>query len=373
MPVLSNIPLNKKLLSAAILLLFGAVGLSGCSETPDNQPVSQVVRPAKIFQVTDPAAETFRNFPAEVEANADSKLAFRVSGQLIEFPVRPGSRVTEGQLLARLDPKDFKLSLDDRQARYTLAKSQFERAQELLKRKLLAQSGYDEAKAELNVALSSLNVAKTNLEYTYLRAPFTGSVAKVMVEQHENIQAKQTILVLQTRDQVDISVQMPESVISRINKDTKYQPTVIFDSHPDQEFLVTVKEWDTQADPSTLTYKVVFSLPTPQTFNVLPGMSANIRIDLSKVTDLSRDNFMLPVGAVFAAEDTPLSSNVRYIWKVDPQTMKVSRAEVSVGEIRQPGIEVLSGVKPGDQVVSVGVHFLTEGMQVRPWNREEGL
>lgn len=236
MPVLSSISLNKKLLSAAALLLFGAVGLAGCSEKADNQPAPQVIRPAKIFQVIDPATEAFRNFPAEVEANADSKLAFRVSGQLIEFPVRPGSRVTEGQLLARLDPKDFKLSLDDRQARYALAKSQFERAQKLLKRKLLAQSGYDEAKAELNVALSSLNVAKANLEYTYLRAPFAGSVAKVMATKHENIQAKQTIMVLQTRDLVDISVQMPENIISRINKDTRYQPTVVFDSHPDQEF-----------------------------------------------------------------------------------------------------------------------------------------
>lgn len=117
----------------------------------------------------------------------------------------------------------------------------------------------------------------------------------------------------------------------------------------------------------------MFSLPTPEAFNVLPGMTANIRIDLSKVTDLNFDNHMLPVGAVFAAEDAPLESSIRFIWKLDPQTMKVSRAEVSVGEIRQQRIEILSGVAPGDQVVSVGVHFLTEGMQIRPWTREEGL
>ncbi|WP_036551067.1 efflux RND transporter periplasmic adaptor subunit [Neptunomonas japonica] len=370
MPVLPQTPLNKRLLSAVVLLL---IGLAGCSEQTADQPSVKVVRPAKIFQVLDPASETFRNYPAEVEANADSKLAFRVSGQLIEFLVKPGNEVKEGQLLARLDPKDFKLSLDDRRARYALAKSQFKRAQKLLKRKLLAQSDYDKAKAELNVALSSLNVEKANLEYTYLRAPFTGSIAKVMVEQHENIQAKQTVLILQTRDQVDISIQMPESIVSRIKKDTKYQPTVIFDSHPGKEFLVTVKEWDTQADPSTLTYKVVFSLSSPKAFTVLPGMSANIRIDLAQVTDVSSNNFILPVSAVFAAEDAPLSTSVRYIWKVSPETMKVSRAEVTVGDIRDQGIEILSGIEPGDQLVSVGVHFLSEGMQVRPWNREEGL
>jgi RND family efflux transporter MFP subunit len=363
-------PYRPLLLSAAALLLLSLVG---CSEKTDNQTQAQVIRPAKIFLVTDPASQSFRNFPAEVEANADSKLAFRVSGQIIEFPVKAGNDVKEGQLLARLDPKDFKLRLDDRQARYALAKSQFERAESLLERKLAAQSSFDEAKANLSVTLAALDAAKADLEYTYLRAPFAGSIARVMVEKHENIQAKQTILGLQTRDLVDISIQMPESIVSRVKKDSQYQPTVIFDSHPDQEFLVTVKEWNTQADPSTLTYKVVFSLPTPESFNVLPGMTATIRIDLSKVTDFSLDGFLLPVGAVFAAEDVPLSSRMRHVWKVDLQSMKVSRAEVTVGEIKSQGIEVLSGIQPGDQVVSAGVHFLSEGMQIRPWNREQGL
>lgn len=356
-------------LAAACSLL----NLVGCSEPADTGSAVPVVRPAKIFLVADPAAAALRNFPAEVEANADSNLAFRVSGQIIEFPVKAGNEVKAGQLLARLDPKDFMLNLDDRQARYALAKSQFERAKTLRERKLIAQSSYDQAQAELSVALSSLNVAKAELEYTYLRAPFDGSIAKVMVTQHENIQAKQTVLLLQSRDLVDISVQMPENIVSRIKKDTGYQPTVTFDSHPEQSFLVTVKEWDTQADPSTLTYKVVFSLDTPDSFNVLPGMTANISIDLSKVTDLSLDSVVLPVGAVFSAEDTPLSSKVRYVWKVDPQSLRVSRAEVRVGELRNGGIEVLSGLQPGEQVVSVGVHALSEGMQIRPWNREEGL
>lgn len=102
--------------------------LVGCSDNSDQASTAEVIRPAKIFQVTDPTFSAVRSFPAEVEANADSKLAFRVSGQITELLVRPGSEVEQGQILARLDPKDFKLNLDDRQARYELARSQFERA-----------------------------------------------------------------------------------------------------------------------------------------------------------------------------------------------------------------------------------------------------
>lgn len=362
---------KRSVLSFYIIIFL--LTLVGCDQTNVNLPKAEVIRPVKIFKVEDPTTQLFRNYPAEVEANADSKLAFRVSGQIVEFTVKAGNEVQKGQVLARLDAKDFKLTLDDRQARYDLAKSQFKRAELLLAGKLSSQSSFDEAKANLNVALSSFNVAKTDLDYTFLRAPFSGRIAKVFVEKHDHIQAKQAILDLQTRDLVDISIQMPEGIVSRINKDSHYQPTVIFDSHPDQEFLVTVKEWDTQADPSTLSYKVVFSLPSPKEFNVLPGMSANIRFDLSKITQNSVKNFWLPISAVFAGEDKPLTSKTRFVWKLDPKTMKVSRVEVMVGELKSEGIEVLSGLSAGEQIISAGVHFLTEGMQVRPWNREKGL
>lgn len=356
-----------------LTLLCSIIFISGCDEATSTLEKPKLIRPAKIFTVVDPAKQAIRNFPAEVEANADSKLAFRVSGQIIDFTIKPGMTVTKGDVLARLDPNDFILQLDDKKARYNLAKSKFDQAELLLARKLGSQSGFDEAKANLGVALSSLNVAKSNVEYTYLRAPFSGDVSQVFAEKFDHIQAKQSIINLQTRDLIDISMQIPENLISRINKNSQYQPTVIFDSHPNQEFLISIKEWDTQADPSTLTYKVVFSLPTPQNFNALPGMSASIRIDLSKIIDLNLQQFILPISAVFSAEDQPIASNKKFIWKVNPATMTVSKVEVEVGEVKSSGIEVLSGLAAGDQIVAAGSHYLTEGMEIRPWNREKGL
>ena len=354
-------------------VLFSILFISGCDDASSKPKTEPLIRPAKIFTVVDPAKQAIRNFPAEVEANADSKLAFRVSGQIIDFKIKPGMTVTKGDVLARLDPSDFLLQLDDRKARYNLAKSKYDQAELLLARKLASQSGFDEAKANLGVALSSLNVAKSNVEYTYLRAPFSGDISQVFVEKFDHIQAKQAIINLQTRDLIDISMQIPENLISRINKNSQYQPTVIFDSHPNQEFLVSIKEWDTQANPLTLTYKVVFSLPTPQGFNVLPGMSASIRIDLSKIIDVNLQQFILPISAVFSAEDQPLANNKKFIWKVNPNTMKVHKVEVEVGEVKSTGIEVISGLTAGDQIVAAGSHYLTEGMEIRPWNREKGL
>jgi RND family efflux transporter MFP subunit len=373
-----NLRFNGKVLMHTNTLLCMLVTLflltsCGKSETTESNKPSDIVRPAKIFHVSDPSSSLIRNFPAEVEANAKSLLAFRVSGQIIKFPVKAGNTVTKGQVLAQLDPTDFQLRLDDRKARYELAQSQFTRAKSLLAKNLAPQSTYDEAKANLSVALSSYESAKVDLAYTTLRAPFAGSVAKVLVKQHENVQAKQPILMLQTRDMIDISIQIPENIISKVHKDTHYQPTVVFDSHPDSEYLVTVKEWDTQADPTTLTYKVVFSMPTPTTFNVLPGMSANVKIDLAQITDVAENRFLVPVSAVFVDEDEPLNNSQKYVWKVDATTSTVHKVAVTVGEIKDEGIEVFTGVKVGDDIVAAGVHYLTEGMKVRAWSREKGL
>lgn len=347
--------------------------ITGCDKKNVEKEVIEAVRPAKLFTVEDPSKQSIRNFPAEVEANTESKLAFRVSGQVIDFPIKPGSMVQKGDILAKLDSKDFELQLDDRKARYNLAKSKFDQAKLLLKRKLGSQSTFDEAKANLSVTLSSLNVAKSNVEYTLLHAPFTGNISKTFIEKFDHIQVNQAILSLQSRDLIDLSIQVPENIVSRAIIGSTHQPTVVFDSFPNKEYLATIKEYDTQADASTHTYKVVFSLPSPKEFNAFPGMSANIRIDLSKITNIETAKYILPISSVFSNENEPLSNNKKYIWKVNPNTMTVNRVAVEVGELKSTGIEVLSGIKAGDQIVAAGSHFLKENMKITPWNREKGL
>jgi len=364
-------PVSNKL--SFLVSISALVLLIACKDERPLLETKSIIHPAKIFQVQGSNSQTYRNFPAEVEANSTSKLAFRVNGQVIDFPVKSGEHVKKGKLLAVLDPIDFQLRVDDKEARYQLAKSQFEREQLLLEKKLVSQSKFDVAKANLSIALAALNTAKTELKYTHLNAPFDGSIANVMVEKHEMIQAKQPILTLISRDMIDVSIQIPENLISRADKESIYQPTVIFDSHPEDEFLVSIKEWDTQANSSTLTYKVVFSLPAPKKFSVLPGMSANIRIDLSKVLTDKRKYFLIPVSAIFSFNTTPINANISSVWLVNPKTFAVTQQQVSIGKITEQGVEVLSGIKAGDQIVSAGVHYLSEGMQIKAWNREKGL
>ena len=104
--------------------------ITACTEPPPPV-VEEVSRPAKLFTVTASGGDRFRSFPGEVHATDQAELAFRVSGELTEFPATRGKKVSRGDLLARLDPADYKAALDQAQAQYDLAKSQFSRVFEL--------------------------------------------------------------------------------------------------------------------------------------------------------------------------------------------------------------------------------------------------
>lgn len=348
--------------------------LSGCG-TEQAQEAVALTPTVKIINVGGRINTAYRQFPAEVEANKDSHLAFRVSGELIEFAVKAGNHVKKGQLLARLDPTDFEIQLSDRQARHALAQAQFDRAQQLLTKNLTSQAEFDQAKANLLVAQSNLNSAQTALDYTTLWAPYDGTIAKVYAENLQNVGAQQVILDMQNRDSIDISIQVPEKLIANIDKDTDYQPVVVFDFYPQQQYLLTVKEWDTQADLLTRTYKIVFTMKQPQDTNILPGMTGTVLVDTNKVTNSARErsqHYILPVAAVFAPEDMPVTSDQRYVWQVLPD-MRVKRLAVEVGEISSQGIMVVNGLSGDEQIVAAGVHFIREGMVVRAWVRERGL
>ena len=135
------------------------------------------------------------------------------------------------------------------------------------------------------------------------------------------------------------------------------RPRVIVSNYPDREFPASVKEIATTADPATRTFAVTLSFDSDPGVNVLPGMTAMARVDLP-LADLG-GALAIPASAVVQNQgEDP------YVWKVDPGTMTVSRAQVVLGELSNRLIEIDSGLSAGDQVAISGVQQLRDGMQV---------
>lgn len=358
-------------------LLIGA--LSGCSEQnkDPNETVKQP-RPAKVTTVLAAAGETLKTFPATVEPSLYAHLAFRVNGEIAELPVVAGQEVVKGQVLAKLDDKDFVVQQKQAQAKFNLTSSQFNRAEKLIKENLISSAEYDQIKAEVDIASAQLDAANNNLEYSTLKAPFDGVISNVNVESFEFIQAKQPIMDIQGRNNIDVAIQVPEQLMVRLPKSKQtqsYQPSLVFNAQPNQKYKVTLKEHDITPNPATKSYEVIFSLPTPENINVLPGMTGTLEVELNKLLNNDLSLLIVPISAVFVPNKLA-DSKSKYVYKLT-ESMETKLVAVEVVETKQKGLVIRPSIpgelEAGDKVVAAGPHLIPEGTKVTEWVQERGL
>ena len=369
-----------KVLPAVIIGGLVLAGLVACGGTEQATP-APATRPVKVFLVEGGAAAAVRSFPGKVNASQRAELAFRVSGKLQEVLVKEGDLVQEGQVLARLDPTDYELVLEDRQARFDNSERNFKRGGELVKNGNISRLDFDRMEAEYRSATAALSQASKDLEYTILTAPFGGRIAQRGVENFEEVTARQTVIWLQNIDQLDIVIDLPESLVRSIRGDVSTdgtdgaghikpapRATARFEGRGDQAFVLQPKEVSTRADPQTQTFRATLTMPAPTTFTVLPGMTATVSLDLS---DLVSGNSVKWVPARAVQADPALDARV---WLLDPVSMTVSSRKVSIGRLSGSMIEITDGLVGGEEIVAVGAPYLAEGMRVtRMAEREQAV
>ncbi len=215
--------------------------------------------------------------------------------------------------------------------------------------------------AEIKQLEAKLKEAKDALEDTYLRASFEGLVAARYVENFQNVQAKQPIVALQDVSEIEIVVDVPESFLS-LSKEDIDQVKARFPVAPGREFEVSTKEFRTEADPVTQTYKATLAMPRPEELIILPGASAMVDVHVKPTADEASGHFLVPITAVFD------EGGKHYVWIVNRSEMTVGRRQVTVGNPSGESIEVTSGLEKGDMIATAGVHHLDDGVKIRSLN-----
>ncbi len=367
-----------RLTRSYLATVLGSLLLSACAEQTEPPPPAS--RPVKVFTVEGPGDQAIRNFPAAVQASQRADVSFRVAGVLQEILVREGENVERGQPLARLDPTDYKIILEDRQATFDNAERNFERAKELIVDGNISKLDYDRMEANFRTAQAALSQARQDLEYTELHAPFDGSIGRREVENFEEVLAKQTIFRFQNLQQLDLIIDLPESLIRSLRaREDDFEPgtsqgdngneevtaTASFEGRTNSSFQLAIREVATKADPETQTFRVTLTMPQPSEFRVLPGMTANVAVDFSRLITLEAAKWV-PISAVQA--DSGLDARV---WLIDQDTMTVNSHPVKIGRMSGGRIEVTDGLNGGEEIVSVGAAYLSEGMRVTRMRKSE--
>lgn len=342
------------------LVLISLVVLSGCQEPPAE--AEKQLRPVRTLEVSLEQSGRVQEFTAVVDAAKKVDLAFKISGEIVELSVTPGKAVNKGDLVARLEDKDIRLQLQDAQAAFDMAKADYDRALNLISTQYISQSEIDALKAKFNSAQAQLESAKNKLEYTQLRAPFSGVIAKRFAENFQEINALQAIATLHDLNNVHFKISVPESIMIFANSsDEAPVAYASFDAIKDERFPIQFQEVNTEADDVTRSYEVTFTMPAPKEHSILPGMSAKVEVERAASGFTSVD-YYLPSQSVLK------DSKGMFVYVVnttEPGVGEVKRRDVVVGELTALGFEVFSGVKAGEHVVTAGMSKVSDGMLVK--------
>jgi RND family efflux transporter MFP subunit len=342
-----------------------SLAVAGCGEeAPEPE---EVARPVKILEVRGSGATSTREYPGRIRAIQQADMAFEVPGKIVEFRFTEGEQVQEGEVLARLDDRDYQARLDSSQAQADNARVNFERAQKLFEEGALSALERDRRRTVYDTAEADLREASKAVEDTALRAPFTGVMARKLVEDYENVQAKQTVLILQDESNLEIRVSVPERDMTggaARNLDPeeitrRIEPRVIVTAIPDREFPARVKQVAMIADPTTRTFEATFVIERPTDVSVLPGMTAKVIISAAAEA-AGRSGMRIPASATVADDE-----GNAFVWVLDPSNMTVRSVPVELGQLSGSDVSILSGLSDGDQIAISGVHQLREGMAVR--------
>lgn len=343
------------------LVLLIPVFLTACSGEEETAP-PDVVRPVKTLLIPDFESSGMRSFPGRIESTRRAEVSFRVPGTINELPIKEGERVEQGQVIAKLDDTDYKLAVDDRQAEFFRANKDFERAVPLAEKGFVTLKERDRREADMKRARAALRKAQKDLDYTTLKAPFKGEISNRLVQNFEEVQAKQPIVELRDVAALEVKFDVPEQIMLRITQEegASADPDVYahFDAAPENKYKLVFREIATKADPATRTFEATYSLEAPSEITVLPGMTANVTVDLSQYLDAEAVIYV-PVEAIVSSNE--LAGRA---WIVDEQNMTVAAKPVKVGTLRGNSVAITEGLQPGDRIVVAGVPFLVDGMKV---------
>ena len=341
-----------------LLLLPVLLVIVSCQEQESQAPT--VIRPAKVITVGERSSMA-REIPGVVRASQRVDLAFQVAGRIMEFPVKEGQVVAEGELLARLDDSDFQSAVDAAVAEADRNSANFDRAEELIEKEFVSQTDYDRIKAAYDISVADLERAQKALNDTRLAAPFSGTIARTLVENFEDIQAKQSILSLQDQGDLEIVVAISETLIARRDETNQLSIVARFDALPEQTFDLHVKEFATEADPRTQSYEYVLGIKDKNLANLLPGMTATVLAERLDTGSETAGALVIPLTALVAGADGGSS-----VWAVAADNTVIRKAVVTGQPVGADRIEIAGGIDRGDVIVVAGTSALTEGMVVKP-------
>ena len=339
-----------------------ALLLGGCSQP---EPPPEPVRSVKLLTVGVGALQSQTEYAGEVRARVESRLGFRVGGKIVQRQAELGQRVKAGQVLAQLDPQDYKLAAQAAQAQVSAAQTQrdlaaadFKRYAALKAQNFISGAELERRQATLQAAQATLAQARAQsssqgnqTDYTRLLADVAGVVTSIDAEPGQVVSAGTQVLRIAQDGARDVVFAVPEDKVAQM----KTGQTVSVRVWSGGETLTgRVREVAASADPVTRTYAVKVGLDGA----TAPPLGATVYVAPQGLGHAGTQAITLPTTALRQ------QGQGTAVWVYEPASGTVRSQDVEIASADGNAAVVASGLEPGMQVVATGVHVLSPGQKV---------
>lgn len=359
----SSVILHNKSAFSLVSVAVLALTLSACQE---EQAVERPIRPVKAVLVHQQSGDIVRSFSGDIRARTESPLGFRVPGKLVERLVDIGDRVEVGQIIARLDDTDLVLSQNSARAaaesaktRLAVARDALTRAETLLPKGYTPQAVVDQRRLEVDAAQAALDAAEAQARqaanssgYAVLKADKAGIVTAVQAQAGQVVAAGSPVVSVARAGEMEVAFRVPEQDVTQLAIGQPAELTLWADDGV--KARGAIREIAGQADPGSRTYAVRIAIADQP-----PAMRLGMTVTAALRLRPGAPHIPLPLPALTEIDGR------QAVFVADRATSKVSPRFVETDGVSAEDVKIVAGLKPGDVVVTGGVQFLADGMQVR--------
>lgn len=344
-----------------VIILLGLVlgGIFGYKIRQFGQFQEMMSQPQPPLEIAATTATVEKWTPAikavgSIEAVNGIEVANEVAGVIEKINFESGDQVKQGDVLIRIDSAIDDAALRTRRAEAQLAEQEFKRVSDLLPKRAVSQSQYDEAKANYDAARARVNEAEAELSKKIIRAPFDGTLGIRMVDQGEYIATGTPIVEINMLDPIYVDYTLSEKNLPDVA--TGYPVAVTVAAVPNEKFEGKVSAINTSVNPETRTVRIRATLANPDGL-LRPGMFATIQ------TQQPNDNEVITVPRTAISFNT-YGDFVFVVAENDDGQLVVNRRTIQSGETRNGRASVVSGLEAGETIVAKGLLRLRAGQSV---------
>lgn len=333
-----------------VLWSAGAVAQQAGPASPKGQSEAAPPTVVEVAPVLiEPAREEI-GVVGNLMAEESVTLRPEVAGRLASIDFEEGQAVEKGQTLFTLDPAEFQAEVARTEAATRLWELKYERARDLLERKVMSQQEYDESLAQLQTARAQLALERVRLAKTKLVAPISGIIGLRQVSPGDYVEAGHAMVNLEAVDPVKIDFNVPERYSAVLSAGQRF--TVRVEAYPEREFAGEVYAIDPRLDEAGRTLRARGRIANTD-MALRPGMFAQVRITLA-----TRER------AVWVPEEAIVPrGGEQFVFRVQEGRAALTRVRLGVREVGR--VEVVDGLKEGDTVITAGHTMLRDNASIR--------